>query len=84
MLKVFTASGPICLPDNQLHFYRSEYRYEAVRGFCSFLATFDGNECIGWTDTRALGFEFANQWSMHQLATKAQARIDAEKARLTE
>lgn len=42
---------------------RPEYVYVPLRGYCAILAVFDLNDrCIGWINTRTLGYNTAQEW----------------------
>lgn len=57
--------GQVFIPENKVT-PSPEYRYEALRGYMGHLAAFRGTVCIGYIDTRSLGFETAKDWLKSQ------------------
>lgn len=52
----------IFVPDVKIVEDRDEYAYEPLRGYSASLAVVDDGRCIGWIDTRTLGYEDAKSW----------------------
>jgi hypothetical protein len=63
MDRVYTQHGEVLMPDHKVVEDKSEYNYEPLRGYSACLAVFDiDDNCIGWIDTRTLGYESAKEW----------------------
>ncbi len=60
------AERPIYVPDVLIRVAVPGDRYRAARGCAASLVTFRDGEAIGWTDTRALGFENARDWRAYR------------------
>lgn len=59
----YTANKRIELPDIQITRDKFEYNYVPLRGYSACLAVFDiDDKCIGWIDTRTLGYENVKEW----------------------
>jgi hypothetical protein len=55
--------GLMLVPDVQITEDKAEYVYRPQRGYSGSLAVFDiDDHCIGWIDTRVLGYENAKAW----------------------
>jgi len=61
-MRSYTATGSVYVPEKKIETIDSKHRYEALRGYSASLAVFDGARCVGWIDTRALGYETAKDW----------------------
>ena len=61
---VYTQKGAsyVC-PDKEIKKPNSSYVYVPTRGFSGSLTVFNkSNRCVGWIDTRSLGFPNAKAW----------------------
>lgn len=59
----YTVNNAIRIPENQVKEDKPEYVYVPLRGYSASLAVFDiSDACIGWIDTRTLGYESAAEW----------------------
>lgn len=59
----YTGDAPVFVPDVEIKQDDPSYVYAAQRGYSGTLAVFNlEDECIGWIDTRTLGFETARAW----------------------
>jgi hypothetical protein len=59
----YTQNHSIFMPEVKIETHDASYVYVPLRGYCSLLAVFDiQDNCIGWIDTRTLGYETAKDW----------------------
>ena len=59
----WTKEGRVFVPDVRIKVDKPEYVYHPLRGYSGSLAVFDiDDRCIGWIDTRTLGYENAKAW----------------------
>lgn len=59
----YTGDMAVFVPDVKIESDRPEYVYAAQRGYSGSLAVFDlDDRCIGWIDTRTLGYPDARAW----------------------
>jgi hypothetical protein len=55
--------GNVWVPENKIEEVKPEHSYHPVSGFSASLIVLDENDvCIGWIDTRVLGYEAAREW----------------------
>jgi hypothetical protein len=59
----YTANGQIFVPDFEILEDDPSYIYVPLRGYSASLAVFDiKDKCIGWVNSRTLGYESAKDW----------------------
>lgn len=55
--------GNVFIPDVEIEEDDGSYTFSAVRGYSASLAVFGiDDQCVGWIDTRTLGFETARTY----------------------
>lgn len=66
----WTANRQIFIPENKVEQVDPTHTYEALRGYSTHLAVMDSSgKCIGYIDTRTLGYDNAKEWLTHVSAT---------------
>ena len=66
---VYLEHGKVLMPSKKITVVDPDHRYEAARGYSASLVVFDkSGKCIGWIDTRTLGFETAKEWMARKKA----------------
>lgn len=76
MHTAWLAGRSFSMPDRKIEAPDPTHTYEPVRGTSAWLAVFadpDMATCLGWIDTRALGFESAKDWMQAQSAERREA-----------
>ncbi len=59
----YAKNSRIFVPDVQVTEKVQGHVYAALRGYCASLAVLDASgTCVGWIDTRVLGYERASDW----------------------
>jgi len=59
----YTQNRDVFVPDRKITKPSPVFIYVPVRGYSSHLIVFDIHDrCIGWIDTRTLGYENAKEW----------------------
>jgi len=59
----YTQNRHVFVPDRKITKPSHVFNYVPVRGYSAHLLVFDIHDrCIGWIDTRTLGYENAKEW----------------------
>jgi hypothetical protein len=59
---VYTTNRSVQMPANRIDVPDPAYVYVPLRGYSASLAVFQNGRCVGWIDTRKLGYENAKAW----------------------